>query len=199
MGHLDRLRARRRCGAEHSVGRASVRKRTDAVTAHADDGRMEIVAEPEGASDVEITAAAVPPPEAPPRPPRRSPVAIAVVILAVLAVVASLHLARAFFVPLLLGILASYALGPLVDWLQARGAPRAIGAGLVLLTLVAGASWAVFAVGDDVTAMIQKLPQAARELRLHVSRAQSAGPSTMQKLQETATELEGAASDASGE
>src|SRR5687768_848328 len=101
--------------------------------------------------------------------------------------------------PLLLGILASYALGPLVDWLQARGAPRAIGAALVLLTLVAGASWAVFSVGDDVTAMIQKLPQAARELRVHVSRAQSAGTSAMQKLQEAATELEGAASDASGE
>jgi hypothetical protein len=40
-------------------------------------------------------------------------------VLAVLALVAALYLARGFFVPLLIGILASYALHPLVDWLEA--------------------------------------------------------------------------------
>ena len=158
---------------------------------------MEIAAEPEQAPDNE--SAATPSIEAPLPQAPRSPVAVGVAILAVLAIVATLHLARAFFVPLLLGILASYALGPLVDWLQARGAPRAIGAALVLVTLAGGISWAVFSVGDDVAAMITKLPQAARELRVHVGRAQSGGPSAMQQLQEAATELQHAANDASGD
>ena len=36
-------------------------------------------------------------------------------LLALLALVGALYLARGFFVPLLIGILASYALHPLVD------------------------------------------------------------------------------------
>ena len=65
-------------------------------------------------------------------------------ILAVIAVVAALYLARAFFVPLLIGILASYALRPFVDWLKACRVPRAAGAALVLGALVVGGSWAAF-------------------------------------------------------
>ena len=62
-------------------------------------------------------------------PDRR--VRLAAGILAALAVVAALYLARGFFVPLLIGILASYTLHPLVDWLQACRVPRVIGAALV--------------------------------------------------------------------
>ena len=39
-------------------------------------------------------------------------------LLAVIALVAALYLARAFFVPLLIGILASYTLSPVVGWLK---------------------------------------------------------------------------------
>ena len=124
---------------------------------------------------------------------------LAVGILAVIAVVAALYLARAFFVPLLIGILASYALRPVVDWLKACHIPRAAGAALVLAALIAGASWAVFSLGDDAAALIEKLPEAARRVRQQVSDAQEAGPTTLQKFQEAATELQGAASDAAGE
>jgi len=133
-------------------------------------------------------------------PERRAPhAALGIAILAAIATVAALYLARAFFVPLLLGILGSYALGPLVDWLKARGVPRVAGAGLVLGALVAGGSWAALSIGDDATAMIQQLPEAARKMRAHVGRAQAGGPTAMQKIQEAATELQGAASDATAE
>ena len=49
--------------------------------------------------------------------PRQHPVAL--IVLAFIAVVAALYFARAFFVPLLIGILASYTLRPVVDRLQA--------------------------------------------------------------------------------
>ena len=62
--------------------------------------------------------------------------------IAVIAVVGSLYLARAFFVPLLIGILASYALRPVVDMLKAWRIPRAVGAALVPGVLVAALSCA---------------------------------------------------------
>lgn len=129
---------------------------------------------------------------------RATPAGLGIAILVVIAVVAALYLARAFFVPLLLGILGGYALAPLVDWLRARGVPRAAGAAVVLATLVAGASWGAFSMGDDAASMVQKLPEAARKVREHVVRAQAGGPTAMQKIQEAATELQGAA-DAAGE
>jgi predicted PurR-regulated permease PerM len=138
-------------------------------------------------------------PAAAPPEPRATPRGLGIAILAVIAVVAALYLARAFFVPLLLGILGSYALAPLVDWLRARGIPRAAGAALVLAAVVAGASWATFSMGDDAASMVQKLPEAARKVRQHVVRAQAGGPTAMQKIQEAATEIQGAASDAAGE
>ena len=48
----------------------------------------------------------------------------AIGVLTVIALVAALYLARAFFVPLLVGILASYALSPVVDWLKTMRVPR---------------------------------------------------------------------------
>ncbi len=68
--------------------------------------------------------------------PRDSRLHLAAGVLAVLALVAALYLARGFFVPLLIGILASYALRPLVDWLQACSVPRSVGAALVLALVV---------------------------------------------------------------
>jgi predicted PurR-regulated permease PerM len=126
-----------------------------------------------------------------------APVALAV--LAVIAVVAALYLARAFFVPLLIGILASYSLRPAVEWLASWHIPRPLGAALVLAAVVAGSSWAVFSLGDDAAAVIETLPEAARRMRGHVSVARAGGPSALNKIQEAASELEGAATDATGD
>jgi predicted PurR-regulated permease PerM len=136
-------------------------------------------------------------PEAEPAGPV-SLVTVGVAIMSAIAIVAALYLGRAFFVPLLLGILASYALAPLVDWLDARRIPRALGAGLVLLLLVGMGTWTVVSRGDDAEALISSLPEAARQVRLHMREARAAsGPSSMEKIEEAATELQGAATDAS--
>jgi len=127
---------------------------------------------------------------------RASPIALGVGILAVIAVVAALYLARAFFIPLLIGILAAYALRPLVDWLDRAHIPRALGAAMVLGTVAAALSWAVFSLGDDASAMIEKLPEAAHKVRQHMAETRSSGSTALQQIQEAATELQGAASDA---
>ncbi|HUW75176.1 MAG TPA: AI-2E family transporter [Gallionella sp.] len=120
---------------------------------------------------------------------------VAVGLLAFIAIVAALYLARAFFVPLLIGILASYALSPVVEWMKRRHVPRSLAAALVLFTLVGGISWIVFSLSDDATAMIEKLPDAARKLRLSLSEERSR-PTALQNMQEAAKQIEGAAADA---
>jgi predicted PurR-regulated permease PerM len=122
----------------------------------------------------------------------------ATAMLALIALVAALYLARAFFIPLLIGILASYALRPAVDWLGKARVPRVVAAALVLATIVAGASWIAFSLSDDVAAMAENLPAAARKLRQGLSDARSATPSALQNMHEAARELEGAAADAAG-
>ena len=128
--------------------------------------------------------------------PGISRLSVAVGVLTVIALVAALYLARAFFVPLLIGILASYALGPVVDWLRARRVPSPVGAALVLAVLVGGLSWISFSLSDDAAAMIEKLPDAARKLRQNLTAARTSGPTPLQNMQEAANEIQGAAADA---
>jgi predicted PurR-regulated permease PerM len=116
-------------------------------------------------------------------------------LLAAIALVAALYLARAFFVPLLIGILASYTLSPVVDWLKKCHVPRPAGAALVLAVLVGSLSWIAFSLSDDAAAMIDKFPEAARKLRQNLSEARISGPTALQNIQETAKQLEGAAAD----
>jgi predicted PurR-regulated permease PerM len=127
---------------------------------------------------------------------RNSHIHLAASLLAFIALIGALYLARAFFVPLLLGILASYTLHPLVDWLAAWRVPRGVGAALVLALLVGGVSWIGFAVSDDTSALIEKLPEAARKLRRDLSTARTGAPSALQNVQEATSELQAAATDA---
>ena len=124
-------------------------------------------------------------------------VAIGVGIIAAAAIVASLYFARAFFVPLLIGVLASYSLAPMVEVLKRWRIPRPIGAAVVLGMISALLAWAVLALADDAAALVSALPEAARKVREEVRIGREGGPSSLQKIQEAATTLEAAAADAS--
>ena len=136
-----------------------------------------------GTVATESTATAVPAPGV-------SYVPMAVGTLALLALICALYLARGFFVPLLIGIIASYTLHPLVDGLQAWRVPRSVGAALVLALVVGSFSWIGFSLSDDAVAVIEKLPEAARKLRRDLSSARSGGPTALQNMQEVASELQ---------
>jgi predicted PurR-regulated permease PerM len=117
-------------------------------------------------------------------------------VLAIIAIVAALYLARGFFVPLLIGMLASYALHPLVDWLERGRVPRTVGAALVLATVVGSFWWIGASMSADAEALIEKLPEAARKLRQNLSAARAGAPTALQNMQEAASQLQGAAADA---
>ncbi len=118
------------------------------------------------------------------------------ILMAVIALIAALYFARAFFVPLLIGILASYSLRPMVDGLQTLRIPRAIAAAMVVGALIGGASWIAYSLSDSALGMLEKLPDAARKLRQTLNPPRSAVPTALQNVQKAAEELQGVAADA---
>ena len=105
-------------------------------------------------NDLALPATGVnePPPEAVEAHPPRTTVEahnVALTVLAVLAVVFVLHWAQAVFIPLVVGIMINYALSPLVTTMEKWHIPRAIGAGILLLAIVAGVSSTMYSLSDD--------------------------------------------------
>ena len=122
---------------------------------------------------------------------------LALVVLSVLACVFALQWAKAILVPILLGVMFSYALTPLVDLLQRGRVPRAVGAGAVLSAIVVLIVWGVLALSDDATALIETLPQVAQKVRQGLEGDQrKKAPSPIDKVQQAANELEQAAQHA---
>jgi predicted PurR-regulated permease PerM len=125
---------------------------------------------------------------------------LALIVLTVLASIYALHWAKAILVPILLGVMFSYALTPLVDTLQRWHVPRAAGAGIVLGTIVLVIGWGGWKLSDDATALIETLPQVAQKLR-HAVENEPGQPaaSPIEKVQQAANELEQAAQRAASE
>jgi predicted PurR-regulated permease PerM len=117
---------------------------------------------------------------------------IALVILASLLGVAMLRWASAFFIPLMVGVLLSYALSPVIDGLQRVRVPRALSAAVLILGLLGVAGGSVYSFSDDVNSLVDSLPAAATKLREMV-RSKAAGGATFSTVQKAAQQLEQAA------
>jgi len=144
----------------------------------------------------------VPPiePEEPPRVLLHMPVDIRSASLALLAVLAGLFTlswAKAVFIPLLLGLMASYALSPIVDRFERWRVPRVLGAATLLIAIVSALGWTAYYLSDDANTLIESLPDVAQKFRQSLqSRSHGGGPkpaAAMDKVQQAATELERAA------
>ncbi len=75
-----------------------------------------------------------------------------------------LRTASELFSPIVVAVLASYALEPIVRRLQAIGIPRVLGAGVLLAALVAGAAIMLYAIRADISDAAAAMPQAMRRL-----------------------------------
>jgi predicted PurR-regulated permease PerM len=120
---------------------------------------------------------------------------LSLVLLTVLAVIFTLHWARAVFIPLMLGIMISYALSPLVGLIQKWHVPRAIGSAVLLLGIVSGTGYLVYSLSDDAAELIETLPQAAQKFRLTLRAERGTTEGTMEKVQKAATQIERAANE----
>lgn len=117
------------------------------------------------------------------------------VLLAVLAVIFMLHWAMAIVIPLMLGVMISYALAPVVNRMHKLRIPRAIGAAVLLLGIVGVTGSLVYSLSDDASKMIETLPAAAHKLHLASRNDRGAPKNTMENMQKTATQLEQVARD----
>jgi len=150
--------------------------------------------------NLEVTPDMSPEPPEPP-PPLPTPIDILSLSLSVLAVVAVIFLlqfAQALLIPLVLGILISYALDPIVSWFGQWKIPRPLTAMLLLISLVGGlASYAYF-LRDDAAAILDQLPTTVQQMRKRLTADRTTGPSAMEQVQQTAKELERVAAEAAG-
>jgi predicted PurR-regulated permease PerM len=119
---------------------------------------------------------------------------LSLAILAVLASVFALQWAKTVVIPLLLGVMASYALTPVVDVLQRWRIPRALGAGVLLTGIVGALCAGAWSMSNDASALIQTLPQVAQKIRQAVQGSQrQTSAAALAKVQEAAAEIERAA------
>ena len=119
-------------------------------------------------------------------------------VLAGLAVLFALSWAQAFMVPLLLGIVISYTLNPLVTWLEARRLPRVVATVIVMASVIGVFGLGTYSLRGQVQTIIEQLPEAANKFATGLARIQIGQTGNMQKVQNAATAVEKAATQAAG-
>ena len=134
-------------------------------------------------------------------PATRMPVdarGLALGILAALASVFALSWAQSFLVPLLLGIVVSYTLNPLVAWLEAIKIPRVVGTVIVMVNVIGALVLGTYSLRGQMQAIIEQLPEAATKFATGLARMRIGQIGNMQKIQNAATAVEKATTQAAG-
>lgn len=122
---------------------------------------------------------------------------LALTLLAFAAGVVLLRYAEEVLVPVVLAVLVSYALWPMVTWLEKIRVPRTLAAAIVLSTTTFGLGWAVYTVRFQAINLVDQIPEATRIVRRELLRGKG-GESAMSKVQEAATAVQQTAEQAGG-
>jgi predicted PurR-regulated permease PerM len=120
----------------------------------------------------------------------RAPIDIrnaALTVIAVIAIVLTLQYAQAMIIPIVLGVLLSYALEPVVAWMERWRIPRALAAAVVLIALIISCSWLVYGLRSEANAMVEQLPEAAKRVRRLVENDR---PTTTSAIQQILSEID---------
>ena len=123
---------------------------------------------------------------------------LALGVLSVLATIFTLSWAQAFVVPLLLGIVISYTLSPLVAWLEAIRISRVVGTVFVMASVIGALVLGGYSLRGQMQTIIEQLPQAATKFATGIARLQISHIGNIQKMQDAATEVEKATTQAVG-
>jgi predicted PurR-regulated permease PerM len=122
---------------------------------------------------------------------------IALTAIAVAVVIWLLQFAQSFMIPVVIGVLISYALAPLVSALHGIRIPRAIGAAVAVLMLVGALGLSVYTLSDEAMSVVNSVPEAAQRIRDRIRSHQRASRGgALAKVQEAATEIDRAAQEA---
>jgi len=101
-----------------------------------------------------------------------------------------LQYAQAVIVPFILALLFFYALDPIVSWLSRRGIPRVLSSMLLILLLLGTGGSAIYMLGGQASAMVDRLPEAVKKVRTTMDSLHRAPGGAVAKVQQVAGELE---------
>ncbi len=118
---------------------------------------------------------------------------IAPVLIAGMGLIVFLDWAQDVLLPLVAGIMISYALDPVVSSLDRLRIPRPISAALVLSSLLAILALAAMPLQSEAMKMLERIPAAVQQFERESSR-QPKSEGLMEKAQEAAKEIEESAS-----
>ena len=120
---------------------------------------------------------------------------LSLVILAAFAGLFILHWAKAVFIPIMLGLVFSYALSPLVNWMELKRVPRWLGAAVLLLSILGAAGVTSYALTDEAVKLVESLPAAAQKFRQTLKSRSDNSSSTLETVQKAAAQIEQAAQE----
>jgi predicted PurR-regulated permease PerM len=120
---------------------------------------------------------------------------LSLAVLATLAGIFTLRWASDVFIPVMAGLLLSYTLSPVVDWLQRVRVPRALSAALLIFGIVSGFGSVGYWLSEDASKLVELLPTAAQKLRNSIHALPGSPDNTLITVQKAAIQLEQAAEE----
>jgi predicted PurR-regulated permease PerM len=115
---------------------------------------------------------------------------LALGILASLATVFALSWAQSFVIPLLLGIVISYTVNPLVNWLEAIKIPRVGGTVIVIASIIGALIFGTYSLRGQMQTIVAQLPEAAATFATGVAQMRISGIGNLQTMQNAAAAVE---------
>lgn len=115
---------------------------------------------------------------------------LALGIIATVAFVFALQWAQRFLIPLVFGIFIAYTLNPLVVWLERLKVARVVGATLVVVMILSAAGAVIPTLQGEFQSIVEELPAATHKLSYLLRKSMDGQPSTIQKMQAAATEIQ---------
>lgn len=118
---------------------------------------------------------------------------LSMVVLAFFASVFVLYWAKAVFIPVMLAVLFSYALSPLVNWMEHRRIPRWLGSAVLLLGILTALFSTAYSLRNEAARLVDSLPAAAQKFRQTIRVKSGTSDSTLETVQKAASQIEQAA------
>ena len=120
---------------------------------------------------------------------------MSLMVLAGLAILFVLHWAKAVFIPVMVGVLFSYALSPVVNWLELKRVPRWLGSAVLLLAIFGAIGSTTWSLRDNAVQLVESLPVAAQKFRNAMKVKTGQSDSTLETVQKAASQIEQATQD----
>ncbi len=121
----------------------------------------------------------------------------AIVVLALIALVVFLHWAQAVLIPITFSVFLSYALTPIVDWMQRRAKlPKAVGAAATLAIILGAVGWGLNSLQPEALDVLDIVPRAAQKFSTAIRGNPREPGGAVEKMKKAASEIEKAAATA---